>query len=397
MALTSIGDQKTPGRPIEITFGAELGLPSANQEVLLIGHEAATGGSIAPYTTTVINNSSDPVAAFAEAETKFGSGSELAKMVKAAVNANALTGSSTFPQLKCVSLQSSDTDFGSADDALTAVKMEKAEFVVSPYDGATDSVNRGKLKDAVALMSGAQRPENNQYGSVGVVANFSVSDPSTLPAPDTQFILGVYERDTGTPTYSVGEQAAAAAAVIAANTIPFNPLDNVTIGGATPPAARADYLSIGAGLDSEVVLGRGWTPLKVKTNGEVAFVRTVTSRITTDGVVAATAYYDVQDFQVLYFWRKTVFTRLNQPDLKQVKASLQTAKDIKSEIIRLAKTFEDQNMFQAVDKLAPQFKLERSLSDRHRFDFQTPVNVIPGLHVVAGNVIASTQFDSFSI
>lgn len=396
MALTSIGDQKTPGRPIEITFGAALGLPSANQTVLLIGHEASTGGTAAPYSVTTINNATDAVAAKAEAETKFGAGSQLAKMVVAAVNANALAGRSNFPQLKAVGLAFADTDFGASDAALTAAAKVEAEFVVSPYD-ATNATLLGKLKDTATLMSGAQRVENNQYGTEGVAFNFSTVDPSTLPKPDSQFLFLNYLRDTGSNPYSVAEAAAACAAAAGSLVVPFNPLDNVLVGGITAPALHADYLSIGAGLESESALNQGWTPLKVQANGDVAFVRTVTARVTTDGVVAATAYYDLQDFMVLYFWRKTVFARLNQPDLKQVKASAQTAKNIKSEIIRLAKEFEDQNMFQAVDKLAPQFLIERSASDRHRFDFQTPVNVIPGLHVVAGNVIASTQFDTFSV
>jgi phage tail sheath gpL-like len=113
--------------------------------------------------------------------------------------------------------------------------------------------------------------------------------------------------------------------------------------------------------------------------------------------VAAGAYYDVQDIQVLYYWRKTVFTRLNQVDFKLVKASLDVAKQIKSELIRLAQQFETQTMFQAVSRLAPSFVVERSASDRHRFDVLTPVNVIPGLHTIAVRVEAGTLFDTVTV
>ena len=70
---------------------------------------------------------------------------------------------------------------------------------------------------------------------------------------------------------------------------------------------------------------------------------------------------------------------------------------MKSEAIRLANLFEDQEMFQAVAQLSKQFVVERSTSDRHRFDVLTPVNVIPGLHVIATNIEAGTQFDALSI
>lgn len=400
MALTSIGSQKTPGRPIEVTFGAETGLPTDDQELLLIGRAAS--GATGAYTVIQINNAGDADAAKTEAETKFGVGSELAKMVVAAVKANQLVGGSNMPAIKCVPLQSTDIDFGTSDAALTAVKKVKAEFIVSPFDG-DDATLRNKLKDAVASMSGAQRVENSQFGSVGVVFNRAQSDPSLLPKPDTQFLMAVWLRDTGAgddaPEMSVGEMAAAAAARVAALVVPFNPLDKQTIGGIAAPKKQSDWPTVGADLESEVALGKGWTPLYVKPNGEVAFVRTVTTRLTqnADGVTNVTAYYDVQDFMVLYFWRKTIHTRFSQPDFTTRKAGPSDAREVKSELIRLATAFEEQNMFQAVAQLAKKFQVERSKSDRHRFDVKTPVNVIPGLHVIATNVVASTEFDELSI
>lgn len=398
MALTSIGQQKTPGRPVEITFAAELGLPSDLQELLLIGHAAS--GATGTYTVITINNVSDVTAASGEVATKFGNGSELAKMVLAAVNANA--GGSTFPAIKCVPLASTDTDFGASDAALTAASKVKAEYVVSPYDGENTTLGN-KLKSTALLMSGAQRVHNNQYGTFGVVFNRSITDPSLYHEYDTQYMIYVALRDTGTsgnaPAYSLGEMAAASAAVMASNGIPFNPLDTITLQNVVAPAIQSDWFTIGAGLESESALNRGVTPLRVKPNGEVAFVRTVSTRLSPDGTGTplVTAYYDIQDFNVLYFWRKTVFTRFSQPDFTNVKASNEKARDAKSEMIRLATAFEDQGMFQAVSQLAKEFQVERNASDRHRFDIKTPVNVIPGLHTVAINVVATTEFDVITI
>lgn len=403
MALTSIGNQKTPGRPIEITFGTDTGIPSALQELLLIGHKTtdniAGSGTAAINTVVNLDNSADPAAGFLEAQGLFGAASELAKMVKAAILANA--GGSTFPNIKCLPLAVGDTGFGSSDAALTAAQKTKAEFIVSPYDG-NSATNRDKLKSHCLLVSGAQRVENGQNGTIGVAANIGAATTGALLAADTEFLSTVWLRDGGSlgaNVYSLGEIAAASAAVMAGNGVPFNPLDDKTLGSVPAPAAAADWISVGAGLESEGALAKGWTPLYVKPNGEVAFVRTVTTRITVDadGVTEVGSYYDVQDFQVLYYWRKTLFTRFSGVDFKRRKASGQTANDVLSEMIRLAQLFEDQNMFQAVSKLAKQFKVERSASDRHRFDYKTPVNVIPGLHVLAGNIEATTQFDTLSI
>lgn len=396
MALTSIGQQKTPGRPVEITFAAETGLPSDNQEVLLIGHADASIPASGLYVVKTISNSGDLTAASGEVAEKFGDGSELAKMVLAAIRAN--TGASTMPQLKAIALDDTDTDFGAADAALTAAAKVKAEYVVSCYD-LTDSALRGKLKDTALLMSGAQRVHNNQFGTIGVAANMSVTDPDNLPAADSQFIAGMWMKDTSSNAYSVGEVAAACAAKMAGNVSPFNPLDDVSIIGIPAPALDADWITVGAALESEVCLAKGVTPLRVKANGEVAFVRTVTSRISPDGTGTPIvgAYYDVQDFNVLYFFRKTIYTRFSQPDFKQRKLNNETAREAKAEVVRLMRAFEDQGMFQAVEQHAKLVLVERNVSDRHRLDIKIPVNVVPGLHVVASNIVAGTLYDVITV
>jgi phage tail sheath gpL-like len=396
----AIADQLTPGRPVEIVFDAATGLPSANQELLLIGHAASTVAASTVNVVTVVNNVADPVAAKVEAEAKFGVGSELAKMVVAAVNANSLVGRSNFPTIKAIALASGDTGFGTSDAALAAAAQVKAEFVVSPYDGQSATL-RGKLRDLAASMSGATRVENNQFGTTGVTATIAVADPSTLTLADSQFLAMPYLRDTGSGanarTQTVAELAAAYAAVCAGNVVPFNPLGGAVLGGVARPALDSDKLSIGAGLESETALAKGYAPLRVLPNGDVAIVRSVTSRRTIDGTTTVQAYFDLQDFQVLYFFRKAVYTRLSQPDFKQVKASASVAANIKSEVIRLASEFEDQQMFQAVSQLAKQVTVTRSLSDRHRFDVSIPVNVVPGLATIATTVRAGTQYDTISV
>lgn len=398
--ISNLPDQKTPARPVEINFAAETGTPSGNQNLALIGH-APTGinaGNL--YTVYDVSNVADPVAVVTELNTQLGGDCELLRMVVAAIKAN--QDNSQFVTIAIIPLASTDTNFGPANEALTALDKIEAEYVVSPYDGQS-APNRNLLKTQIANMSAPARVDNNQFGSFGVIANRNVTVPTALTKFDSQFLIGIYLRDTGTgpnaPVYSLGEVAAAAAARMAGNPVPFNPEDDISIPGLNPPEVTSDNLSIGFGLDSEAALNQGWTPLKVKADGTVAFVRSVTGRISPDGSGSpvVTSYYDVQDFQVLYFWRKTLFTRFSQPDMKQRKASQATAQDIKAEVIRLAKLFENQQMFQAVDQLAKQIQVVRSTTDRSRFNVLTPVNVIPGLHVIATNVLATTQFDSLFV
>jgi phage tail sheath gpL-like len=412
MALTSIGFQKTPARPVEVTFAANTNLPNPNQTLGLIGHMGPTGGaavsgvasgSSVPYSVVPMANVADPVAGATEANAKFGEGSELAKMVIAAIKANFELGSSNFPQITCVPLAQTDADFGTLNVAgtpsgLAAADKFECEFLVSPYDGQ-GSVLTLQLVAQARAMSGATRVQNSQFGTVAVAFNRSVADPTTLVKYDSQFLSPAWLRDSDVAApKSIGEMAAAYAAILGANAIPFNPVDNNEIGDVLAPAKQSDWITVGAGLESEAALLRGWSPLRVLPNGSVAIVRSVTSRLTTgDGVTSVLSYYDVQDFQVLYFFRKAVVNRFNQTDFTNQKASQGEAKLARNEIIRLASAFEDQGMFQAVEQLAPLIQVERNAVDRSRFDVFIPVNVVPGLHVIATNVQATTEFDVVTV
>lgn len=411
MALTSIGFQKTPGRPVEITFAAQGGLPNPNQTLALIGRmgptsgaavSGAASGTATPYAPSVISNVADAVAGANEANAKFGAGSELAKMVIAAIRANADEGNSNFPQITCVPLQQTDVDFGTPNVAgiaagLAACDLFEAEFVISPFDGNNQTLTNQLITQAKS-MSGPARVENGQYGSIAVAANNAVTDPSTLIKYDTQYFSGAWLRDTSARTDSLGDQAAKYAAILGGNLVPFNPVDNTVIGDYDAPAKKTDWITVGAGLESESCLNRGWSPLRVLPTGEVAINRSVTSRLTTgDGTTAVSAYYDVQDFQVLYFFRKAVKARFSQPDFTNVKASSQEASLARSEVIRLASAFEDNGMFQNVAGLSPKIVVQRNASDRSRFDVFIPVNVVPGLHVIATNIQATTEGDVFTV
>lgn len=402
--ITSIGDARTPATPVETTFAEDTGQPVSNNALLLFGHKNVSGGTVSAYTPKQIANAGDPAAAAVEARGYFGGTSgadcELTKMIVAAINAN-LGGDNegNMPPIWCMPLASTDVDFGASDIGLTNAKNIPAEFLASCYDaisaGGLSSLAT-KIKTQAATMSGPTRTANNQFGSFGVVFNRSVTDPTTLPTPDSQYLVAVWERDSGSPTYSIGEAAAACAAVMAANPAPFNPLDDVEIVDLPVPALMTDWISVGDLSESESALQKGWTPVYVQPDGSAAFVRTVTSRLSVDGSGSpiVTSYYDVQDFMALYFFRQTVFTRFKQPDFKK-KNSAAVIRRAKGELIRMAKLFEDQEMFQAVDQLAKQFVVQRTTTDRHAFECFVPTNVVPGLHRKKVNIQATTQFDSF--
>ena len=99
--LDTIAIQRTPGRPIQTSFGPQLGEPTSNQNLVLIGHMSSTGVSTT-YKAINMVNVAVTEGSLAEATGYFGQGSELAAMVAAAVAANQATGN--FPAITCIPL-----------------------------------------------------------------------------------------------------------------------------------------------------------------------------------------------------------------------------------------------------------------------------------------------------
>lgn len=400
MALTTIGDRLTPSVPIQITLGTLVTEPSSNQTVMIYGHANSGTPASSLYTAYTVSNSGSASAATTELAAIYGSGCELIQMVVAAITANAETGGTTFPTLKVVGLASTDTAFGSANVALTNTLNISADFLVNPYDPYSASGNTTALIAQATTMSGADRGAMGQFGTTVVQAStlYAPTAAASLAFYGTQNIVSCLLPSIGeSATYSTPQLAAACAAQIASNLAPFNPLDGSEIGGVPAPVLNSNWITVGASLESEAILNQGWTPLRVNANGTVSFVRTITGRVQNPLSNGGDAYLDIQDWQVLYFWRKTLYTNFTQPIYTNVKASQQEAQTILGDVIRLAKLFEAQNMFQSVSQLAPLFQVARGTSDRSRFDVFTPVNCIPGLHVIAINAQAGVLFDQFSV
>lgn len=394
--LTTIPAQLTPGNPTQITYAPNTAIPGTRPPLVIIGHQAATGAgagsaSGANYIPVQINNVASQTAVSGEVQGYFGNNSELAKMIIAAVAANSGTG--TYPAIVAIPLASTDTDFGGA---LAALDKIPASVVVSPYD-ANSQTNQTALNNQCQTMSQAPRTDNGQFGTVAVAANQSVTNPANLFQYNSVYACLQWLRNTA-PNQLNGEIAAAVGAQLAGLQIPFNPVKNLVLPYTNAPNVQADWISIGAGLESETALGRGWCPLRVLPGQQVAQLRSRSSLILmSDGVTPQTAYFDVQDLFVLYFWRQTLAARYAQPDFSQAKASGTEAALLLSEVIRLAVVFQDNQMFQGVDQSAKNFLVQRNQSDRARLDVLTPVDVIPILAVIATNIQAGTFADALTL
>ena len=370
------------------------GLVAADNVLVLIGMMAASGSSATLNAPVSIDNYGDPVAAATECTAKFGANSQLGEMVLAAIAGVLYSDleSKVFPPIVCIPLAST-ADAAALTTALQANLNRPMPYVALGFNATTTGVMTA-IKNHVTAINANDRGDNGQFGTFAFVAtdvDTSVATPIGL-AGATEGIIIPWLRDLqGSKANKVHQVAAAVAAVSAAMGVPYNPLDGTKIGNLVPPTASADYLTPGDAGTASLGLNAGLTPLIVS-NGGVLISRIITTKVTVTNVLDA-AYYDMQDWQVLYYLRKNAYSLAQQPRYKRAKASIQVLQSLKSELIKTCKDMESLGMLQYVDQLTSQFTVARVPSNRHAAVYSVPVNVIPGFHNKGIDLIGGTQFD----
>lgn len=238
---------------------------------------------------------------------------------------------------------------------------------------------------------------------VGSVSNGSVTmvDVDGAPVLATATGAAVDVAFQNVVSQHHGQVAAAFAGRLMAVQFPYPPVQGVVIGGLIAPQISADLIQINPNGSSEAELVAGNSPLVVQANGNVAFIRSRTTlTLLPDNVTAATAYIDWQDIVTLYDYREDIFQVTQQPPFNNnpggSKATVQLAGFLKDEMIRIAGDYEDENAFQNVKALAPFFVVQPSTTSRGRFDFRVPADVVPGLFVIAGNIVAISDLSQLT-
>lgn len=373
------------------------GFRQSEKVVVLIGHASVAGGTVNPGVVTTIENFGDPVNAAAECATYFGANSEIGEMVVAAINSVLYSDlpSKVFPKIKVVALAEDDDDLETLLGSLQSLPMP---HVASPFP-ITDATNLAALKLHLEAISGHNRGSNGQFGSVGYIASLdelATASPLSIAA-GTQFLAFPWLRDSSAAKANkVHEVAAAIAILMAANPVPYNPTDEVRAGKLKPPTNASDYHSVGDTGTVALGLDAGLMPLFVDDSGEVRISRAIVS-LRTNAEAIDDAYYDIQDWQIMYEYRFNCYIESKTEPFKNKKLSDQKLRDFKSAILKIAESFERQGMFQHVAKLADQFVAIREEGNRHAGIVKSPVNVVPGFHQKGIDITGTNEFDTITL
>ena len=380
------------------TTGANSLETAGDAAVTLTPAVTIAGGSAIPYKPYTVAAFGDPVGVVAEMTTQFGANSEIGAMVVAAINANFLqqnNESPNFPPIVVLPLANADTTI---DPALTPNISMPMPYLVSPYD-ANVSAQLTALLAFVGTISSDDRGTMGQFGTFA----FAGTQDSVGEAPgygtgaaSENLLIGWLRDSAGSTANTSGEIAAWLGAICAANAVPFNPLNDVGGGGLAAPVSSADWHTPGDAGTEELGLAAGLVPLMVWPDGSIHISRTVTTYNTSVETPSA-AYYDYQDWAVLYYYRANAWTAAQNANFKNVKGTQAKMKALRSELIQLAKDFEALGMFQYVDSLVSQWTITIPPSNRFAAVYQCPVNVVPGFMNKGIGVQGTTEFDSFVI
>lgn len=394
MATPIIPFTRVPSVKVPIVVNNS-GLVGADNTLVIIGRMAASGSTATAGQPFVINNYGDPAAAALECTAAFGASSEAGAMVVAAIQGVLFSSLAIklFPPIKVIPLASTATS-ASLAGILGALLTMPAPYIVSPFNGS-DAAGVTALSNYLTAISGNDRGDNGQFGSFGFIAvdgDTSAVTPIGIGAASEKLCFPWLRDLATTKSNAASSVAAAYGAVCASLSVPYLPLDGITVGGLIAPASSADYHSSGDTGTVSLGLSSGLSPLVTTPGGKIAVSRSITSLRTVSSVEDA-AYYDMQDWQVLYYLRKNSYNVASQPRYKQAKASIAKFQALKSELFQLCKQMESLDMLQYVDLLANQFSVTRSLQNRHAGLFSVPVNVIPGFHNKGIELDAGVQFD----
>lgn len=372
------------------------GLVAADDTLVIVGKKLEAGTAVVNGVTT-IENFGDPVAALAECTPLFGAASEITEMVIAAIKGVLYSDMSTkvYPKIKVITL-AHDSTSSAVETALAANLNMAMPFVVLAFP-VTENTAMMALRNHLRAISGGDRGRNGQFGSFGFMgtdAALATASPAGEAAGD-QVICIPWLRDTSVVKKNkIHAVTAAYAAVVAANGIPFLPLNDIVVGGLQAPENTTDYHSEGDTGSAALGLDSGLTPLMVSSKGEIQICRSITSR-RVETANPDKAYFDIQDWQVLYYLWKLIYTTSREIRYKNAKATDAKIQALLSEIIGHCKTLEASpyEMLHRVDQLMSSFSWRRSDLSRGGAIYEIPANVVPGFHNKGINLTGTDKFD----
>lgn len=276
-----------------------------------------------------------------------------------------------------VTLVSANGATGATDPSLTAAfsALFSAGFnvYISPYNTTTPLQ---ALRDHLDAVSGPLE-QRGAFGTTGFTGTLSAAT-TVMSTVNPQRISGALAPSILSTPWEV---AAGYGAVAAFEEDPAKPLNTLAINGLAPIPLSARL----GRTEIENALYNGVTPLEVGPGERVQIVRAITGYILDPQGIPDISLLDLTTIRTLDYVRKAVRERISLR-FPRDKLSSRTPAKVVDETMDVLYKLEELEIIEEVDANKAGVIAERDLQDPNRLDLKIPVDVVNGLHVVAGRI-----------
>lgn len=256
--------------------------------------------------------------------------------------------------------------------ALAAIQDAGDNIVVTPY---VDAANLVKMRDHLAYV-GAGLEQRGAISTLAEVGTYGSALALAESINHERMSLAWLYGSKSLPW----EIAAAYAAVAAFEEDPARPLNTLELKGIDVPPVE---LRIGR-VEREAALHNGVTPIKVGPDGtSVRIVRAVSTYTVNPADVLDPAWLDLTTVRTLDYVRLALRQRLalRFPRDKRTPGVLLK---IRSEVLDVLRQLEALEIIEAVEENKGRVIVEYDSQEAGRVNIRVPVDVVNGLHVIAG-------------
>jgi len=276
----------------------------------------------------------------------------------------------------------SDPDLGDYSVAGTVLNSIAGARYTIVANTLHDATNMGKVKNEIEFVSGPmeERP------AIQVVAG--TDEMGALATEMAAAALFNHGRTTfGYAAYTNGSIAktesfklcGAYAAMIAYNSDPVVPYDNLVLAGASVPTVPDRFTR----TQQEAMLNNGLAPFIVIPGEELAICRAISTYVLNAYGTPDPTLLDINTYRSLDYLRFQVMTRL-QNVFQRAKLSAKTPRRVVAQVLDVLYLLEQQEIIQNVDQYKSGVIAERDTSDPTRINIRIPGPLVTGLHVLAG-------------
>lgn len=271
------------------------------------------------------------------------------------------------------------------DTALASIAGVRFHFIVSPYNNLTNLTTLmtysgspvAKLKAHLEAMD-APRVQRRGFG---IFAQTGALALTTTLAGNANYQRLHFPYIRGVKMWPP-ELAAAQAATWALRSDPALPLNSMEVKGVDVPAISSRFSS----NEIDTLLAGGVTPLEVGAGEVVRIVRAISTYTLNASSTPDASYLDVTTITALDYGDQAIRERIALR-FTPAKGTERTMRNLRSEILATMYLLQALEIWHRIDEYKDALLIEGDLQDPTTWRTSIPAPVVPGFHVLAGQLV----------